>query len=444
MKRLLFPVLKKWKDDSSRKPLLLRGARQVGKTWIARELGKQFPNFIEINFELYPEAKKIFQDDLDPHRIIRDLSLLTGKQIDPGEALLFLDEIQEEPKVLQSLRYFFEILPEQHVIAAGSLIDFELEKIGMPVGRVVSVYLHPLSFIEFLSARNEFLLVKTILNHDGHDRLGEPIHNKLLNLLGEYMAVGGMPEVVAKWCDSEDLQACIDIHYSILDSWRQDFNKYAKKYQSKYVEHLFNVIPSFLSRVFKFDRVPGNYRKRELQPALDLLEKAGLVQKITHSAGQGLPLAAQAKPDLFKLIFLDVALAQSILGLERAPWILDAKNNLLNKGAINEAFVGQELLAYSAPQKMPRLYFWQRQARSSSAEVDYLVQQENQVIPVEVKSTSPGQMKSLRIFQGDHASSPYGVRFSALNYAIDDNLRSYPLYAVAGFNLDHPGGINFN
>jgi len=431
MKRYILNKLENWKDAPSRKPMLLRGARQVGKTWIARELGKQFDDFIEINFELYPEAKKIFDFDLDPKRISRDLSLLFGKRFTPETSLIFFDEIQEEPKAIQALRYFYEMLPEQHIIAAGSLLDFELEKIGMPVGRVSSIYVHPMSFFEFLVANEEFLLIEMIAKHDTLTMVSDPIHNKLLRLLGDYMAIGGMPEAVAHWINEHDPHACASIHRAIIDAYRQDFNKYAKKYQIKYVNLLFDTIPAFLGKIFKFNNVPGANRKRDLLPSLELLIKAGLAHKIIHTAAQGIPLGAQAKPDIFKLVFLDIALAQTILGLDASSWIIDPEATFANKGEITEAFVGQEMLACSAYDQKPQLYFWKRQARASSAEIDYVMQQNQQVIPIEIKSASPGRLKSLRLFLHEHPNSPYGVRFSTLNYAADDKLRSIPLYAVA-------------
>ncbi len=431
MRRLVFPKLQRWIENPGRKPILLRGARQVGKTWIARELGKLFPDFIEVNFELYPEAGKIFHRDLDPNRIVRDLSLLLGRRIEAGRSLLFFDEIQEEPRAVQALRYFYEMMPEQHVIAAGSLLDFELEKTGLPVGRVTSVYIHPMSFLEFLAARNESLLMELILEQEVTTPVSDPIHSKLLHLLGEYMAVGGMPEAVARWCSTRDQQACTEVLHTVADTYRQDFNKYARKYQIKYVALLFDVIPAQMGRGFRFHRVPGNYRRRELQPALELLLKAGLVHRIVHSAGQGVPLGALAKPDVYKLIFVDIALAQAILGLDAASWLLDPVTSFINKGEITEAFVGQEILAYSPCYREPRLFFWQRQARGSHAEIDYLLQRDHQVIPVEVKSGAPGRLKSLRLFLDEHKNSPYGIRFSTLNYAIDEQLLSLPLYAVA-------------
>ncbi|HHL72266.1 MAG TPA: ATP-binding protein [Bacteroidetes bacterium] len=430
MKRLIFSHLQNWKSDPARKPILLRGARQVGKTWIAREIGKQFDAYVEINFELNPDAKKIFHFDLDPFRICRDFSLLYGQRIVPGQTLLFFDEIQEEPKALQALRYFYEMIPEQHVLAAGSLLDFEIEKIGLPVGRVASLYMHPMSFLEFLSACGETLLLEMLAEHDGTTPVSEPVHRKLLRLLGEYMAVGGMPEVVQRWCATKKLGDCAAIHRTICDAYRQDFNKYAKKHQLQHLALLFDVIPSLSGRQFKFSQIPGEFKKRDLQPSLELLVKAGLVNKVLHSAGQGIPLGAQARPELFKPIFLDVALAQSILSLQATSWLLEPEASFVNKGEITEAFVGQELLAYSPADQRPQLYFWRRQARSSSAEVDYLLQKDQHVIPIEVKSSTPGRLRSLRLFLEEHRNSPYGVRLSALNFSVDEQLRSLPLYAI--------------
>jgi predicted AAA+ superfamily ATPase len=181
---------------------LLRGARQFGKTYIVRQLGNLFNDFVELNFELVPEAGKIFERDLLPDRVTRDLSLFIGEKIEPGKTLLFFDEIQEAPKAIQALRYFYELMPQLHVISAGSLIDFELEKIGMPVGRVASIYMYPLSFLEFLIAKKESLLIEMILEHHHKTRLNEAVHEKMLHLLGEYFSVGGMPEAVQCWIDT--------------------------------------------------------------------------------------------------------------------------------------------------------------------------------------------------------------------------------------------------
>lgn len=431
MKRIVFQELKRWKESPQRKPILLRGARQVGKTYIVRELGKNFPNFVEINFELLPDASKIFDRDLLPDRIIRDLSLFLGKKIEPGQTLLFFDEIQESPKAIQSMRYFYELLPQQHVISAGSLLDFELEKIGLPVGRVASIYMFPMSFLEFLAAKNEPLLIEMILEHDIETKVSEVVHTKILHLLGEYFAIGGMPEAVQCWLDTQDPNKCGAIHRTIIDSFRQDFNKYATKFQMKYLELLFNSIPALLGQKFKFSHIPGEYRKRDLLPSLDLLIKAGVAHKIVHSSGTGIPLGATANREKFKALFLDIALVQTILGLETASWLLDPELNLINKGAFTEAFVGQELLAYSPFDVKAQLYYWHREAKASNAEIDYLIQKQNQIIPIEAKSGAAGKLKSLKIFLEDHPNSTHGIRFSSMNFETANAIQNFPLYAIA-------------
>ena len=431
MKRTILWELKKWKKEKYRKPLLIRGARQVGKTFIVRELGKDFEDYVEINFELTPMARKVFEMDLDPRRIIRDLSLFPGKKISPGRTLLFLDEIQEAPDAIKALRYFYELLPELHVVAAGSLLEFQLENIGLPVGRVDSIYMYPLSFMEFLKARNEDLLLETLMSHHTKEKISDAAHGKLLILLGEYMTVGGMPEAAACFVESSDLKKCFKIHRSIIDTYRQDFNKYAKKYQLKYVELLFNSIPALLGKKFKYSHIPGEYRARELRPSLELLDKADILHRITHSSGQGIPLAAAEKPETLKLLFLDIALSQTILGVDLGSWILEPESNFINKGPLTEAFVGQELLAYSIPDQEARLFYWHRESPSSNAEVDYLLQQGDTIFPVEVKSGPTGSIKSLRIFLESHNRSPHGIRFSLGNFSIDNDIHNYPLYAVA-------------
>jgi predicted AAA+ superfamily ATPase len=255
----------------------------------------------------------------------------------------------------------------------------------------------------------------------------------------------GARQVGKTWIETSDFQECTAIHRAIVDTYRQDFSKYAQKFQVKYVSLLFDFIPSKAGQQFKFMQVPGEYRKRDLAPALELLVKAGVVHQVVHSAGTGIPLGAQANPEIFKLIFLDIALAQTILGVEATSWILEPEANFINKGEMTEAFVGQEMLAYLSMDQKAQLYYWSRQTKSSSAEVDYLIQCNHDIIPVEVKSGSPGTLKSLRLFLEQHKTSKYGIRVSALNYARDQNLHSFPLYAVAKvmrfkMNMRQPGG----
>lgn len=432
MKRLVFQDLIHWRNSSTRRPLVLRGARQVGKTHIVRQLGQTFQHYLEVNFEKNPDLAKIFEHDLDPQRIARELSLATNSPIEPGTTLLFLDEIQEAPKVLIALRYFYEEMPELHVIGAGSLIDFAIDRVGIPVGRVSFFYMYPLSFIEYLCARDFYSLALEIINHPPAKTLNEALHDKVLRLLGEYMAIGGMPNVVYQWVNQQNVALCTDILQNIKNAYEQDFGKYAKRNEVKYVDLLFKQIPTFICQHFKYSNLTTTFRKRELQPALQLLEKAGIVHQVVHSRAGGIPLGAEADWNKFKLITLDVGLNQAILGLELKDWFIDPSSTFINKGTLSENLIGQELLAYSNPTDKQQLYYWHREERASNAEVDYIILQNGNVIPIEVKSGHGAGLQSLRLFLQSHSASPYGIRFSTHNYSIFDHIHSYPLYAVAG------------
>jgi predicted AAA+ superfamily ATPase len=429
MKRTVDYFLLEWKTRQGRKPLLLRGARQVGKTHAVRELGKTFSNFIEINLELNAGARAIVEKDLDPHRIVQQLSELVQKKITPGSTLLFFDEIQQVPKAVIALRYFYELMPELHVIAAGSLLDFAIEQVGVPVGRISSLYMYPLSFFEFLLALGNHKWAKAILNHNVDTPMSGPVHEKLLQTLGVYLAIGGMPEAVNAWVNTRVSWESKKVHTDLLYAYQQDFGKYAKKHQIKYLDLLFQKAINQVSNKFVYSRV-GEYKKRELEPALELLEKAGLLYRVTRSAGQGIPLGAQADLDDFKIIFLDVGLCQALLKFDIAPWFIEPEHMFINKGELVEAFVGQEILAYSDPIAKESLFYWHRENRSSQAEVDFLVQINNNIVPIEVKAGASKRIKSMQLFFDSHVNSSYGLRFSTDNYGVYQKIRSYPLYAV--------------
>ncbi|MES2273607.1 MAG: ATP-binding protein [Chlamydiota bacterium] len=428
MKRLIDLHLKSWKNSEKRKPLLLKGARQVGKTHAVRQLGKQFGAFVELNFELLPEAKAIFEKDLMPERIIREVGLLAKEEISPGKTLLFFDEVQAAPQVIQALRYFYERMPDLHVIAAGSLLDFAIEKVGIPVGRVNTLYVYPLSFMEFLAAIGESQYIQPVLEGEV---FSEALHSRLLGFVQQYLAIGGMPEVVSAWAFSKEAAKSLDVQKELVETYTQDFPKYAKKHQIPYVEILFRQIPHLIGESFKYSAVHGEFKKRELAPCLDLLRRANVVHQITHSSGNGIPLGAEANLDQFKLIFLDVGLSQAILGLNMAEWFLNLEKTLVNRGKVVEAFVGQELLCYAAPKWKTELYFWKREAKGSLAEVDYLCDRKGTVIPIEVKSGHGSTLRSLHQFLETHPQSTEGIRFWAKNYSLFEAVESLPLYAVA-------------
>ncbi|MCB1116000.1 MAG: ATP-binding protein [Chlamydiia bacterium] len=431
MKRLIDWHLKKWKNHPSRKPLLIRGARQVGKTHAIRKFGKEFKNLIEVNFELTPGAMQIFEKDLDPKRIIQQLSLQAKEDIIPGKTLLFFDEVQAAPQVLTALRYFYEKMPELHVIAAGSLLDFAIEQVGLPVGRVASLYMYPLSFMEFLSASGYHRFIPIIMNQTDKEEIGAPFHGELLDLLGQYFAIGGMPEAVVEWIKTNDPKASFEVHHQIIESYQMDFNKYAKKHQIKYLEQLFSQIPYLIGEQFQYKNIHGDYRKRELAPCMDLMSMAGVIHRIYHTAGQGLPLGAQINLEWFKVIFLDIAIAQAVLGVDLAEWFLKPGAAFVNKGMIAEAFVGQELLCYAQSFKKPRLFFWRRAEKNSRAEVDYIYEHEREVLPIEVKSGPGGKLRSLHLFLEKHPEVLFGLRFSTLDHSVQERIVSKPLYAVA-------------
>lgn len=430
MKRLIDHYLHAWKHSSERMPLLIRGARQVGKTYAVRELGKTFDSFVEINFEVSKSAGALFEKDLFPEALIQALSLYTGAQIVPGKTLLFIDEIQRVPRALTALRYFHEMMPNLHVIAAGSLVDFAVEQVGLPVGRIQPVYMYPLSFLEFLAALKESLVIKEIITHEVDKPLIEPVHEKILGLVGQYLALGGMPKIVQCWVNTKNALSCSHLHASLIDTYRQDFGEYGKERQLKYLEELFERAPYQLGKKFKFSEI-GEYRKRELEPALQLLETAGVLRKVISTAAQGIPLGAQADPNDFKILFLDVGLTQSILNYDLTQWFLNPEAEFVNKRFLVESFVGQELLAYADPYRKQTLFYWHRETRTSQAEVDYVIQERDRVVPIEVKSSLGTRLKSLHSFLESHEAADYGIRFSAHNYSRFENIHSYPLYAVA-------------
>lgn len=372
------------------------------------------------------EFTELFKADLDPKRIIRDLSILVNLPIEPGKTLLFFDEVQQVPSAITALRYFYENIPELHVIAAGSLIDFAIEKVGIPVGRVSTMYLFPMTYVEFLGAIGESKLVEVLLDLP----VSEPIHNKLIRYLGEYCAIGGMPEAVKLWVEEQNHEACFHVHQTLVDNYQQDFQKYAKKSQIKYVETLFRQIPSSIGKRFKYSAIHGEYRKRELAPALELLATAGIVHMVHHTSGQGLPFGAQINREKFKILFLDIALSQAILGIHPKDYLVYPKKALVNYGSMTKAFVGQELVPYHDPSHKLDLYYWLREVRNSSAEVDYLIKLGDDIVPVEVKTGSAAHLKSLQYFFNQHENSSYGICFSVSNYQKRERMIACPLYAL--------------
>lgn len=426
MKRLIDQELIDWKKSNGRKSLILRGARQVGKTFSVRKLGMTYADFYEINFEKRLELHSIFEKNLDPLRILRDLSVDRGKSIIPGETLLFFDEIQACPQAIISLRYFYEEMHDLHIIAAGSLLEFAIEQIGLPVGRVQTLTVFPMSFAEFLSAKDQTLLLQAICEQVP---LSKPAQDNAIRFLSEYFVVGGLPEIVANWVSEEKPLEVKDKLSTIVNTYRQDFEKYAKKSQLKYLNLLLQHIPLQIGKKFKFQGI-GDYRKRELVPCLELMEKANIVHRIYHASGQGLPLGAQADLERYKVILFDIAVTQQFLGLDLKGWLLKPKEEFVNQGELVESFVGQEMLAYGSANVPHPLFYWQRESRGSEAEIDYLSTINGEIIPIEVKAGKISTLKSLHSFLSSHPKSPYGIKISLAERNQFEKIVSVPLYAA--------------
>lgn len=428
LKRDLWHYLTKWKNDTRKKPILLRGARQVGKSWLARELGKEFENFVEINFEKKPELCAFFQGNIDPPKIIKDISNYFGEKISLGKTLLFLDEIQECPRAILALRYFYEDLPQLHVLSAGSLLEFELRKISVPVGRVHFIYMYPLSFSEYLAAAGKHNL-REMLMENRLEPIAEPIHNQLTREIRNYTILGGMPEVVADFLEFGELERCKDLQTGLLETYRNDFHKYARKHQVKYLQKVFDSVPLQLGNKFKYSHVSNDIKSRELGDALELLEMAGIVYKVYHSSSNGIPLKAESNLKKFKVLFFDVGLAQRLLRADHRPLLLNPDISQVKNGAVAELLAGIELVVYQSFKEKAELYYWHKESKSSNAEVDYVTAIGNRIIPVEVKSGSSGSMKSLRTFI-DTKGSDYAVKISGFNFSLFENVRTVPFYGI--------------
>ena len=433
MKRDLYEVLCRWKQDANRRPLLVRGARQVGKTYLVDEFGRrEFISLITLNFEKNPEYKDIF-NSLEPTDILERIVLFTGKRIEPGKTLLFLDEVQDCAPAIMALRYFYEEMPSLHVIAAGSLVEFTLESenFRMPVGRIQYIYLFPMSFGEFIEASGKKELRNYICDHRKLPKLPESLHAKLNEYIRKYFILGGMPAVVQEYCATGDMISCQRIQRAIVDTYQDDFGKYSRKLKHRYLDKIYNAVPKMVGRKFVYAHVDNTIKSRELKAALELLEKAGVAQKIKRTSGVGLPLEAGVKGAFFKVLFLDVGLLHAVNGIYLDT--IQAKDfTALFKGAVAEQFVGQELLAYQNPYTRPLLYYWAREAKNSNAELDYLIQKEGEAIPIEVKSGSTGRLKSMHMFMEKYRVRQ-GMKISQAPYDSENQIISLPLYSLEGF-----------
>jgi uncharacterized protein len=409
--RKIEPDLLNWKTKRGRKPLIFRGARQTGKTTLIRKLGQQFDNFVELNLEK-DAARKIFSEIKDIREVVKSIEGISNQRVIPGETLLFLDEIQNSVPAIKLLRYFYEEIPDLHVVAAGSLLEVRMKSEGwsFPVGRVEFLYLYPLTFDEFLSVTNEQILLQALLECRIEKPLPSPLHDKALNLLSDYMLVGGMPEAVNEYLTSGSFVAVASCHEALAASFKEDFAKYSKGAEAEHLKLVWDRIPFEVGKRIQYSKLAGSQaRSRDLSKAFDILHEAMLVERIFPTTQTAPPLVKKPKAAP-KAIFLDIGLCISTLRLTRDQ-IHEQLIDPFYRGGIFETFVGQELLALDCRHRND-LFFWIREEKGTSSELDFLAPINKNLAPLEVKSGSHGSLKSLHQFLS-RSSYETGVRLSS-------------------------------
>lgn len=403
MKRKILKDLSEWLKNKHRKPLVLRGARQVGKTWLVRELArKEKIPLIEVNLEKNPEYADLFREK-SPEKVLISLEKIIAKRIDRNNSLLFLDEIQKSPWILSHLRWFYEDLPELPVIVTGSLLDFSLKNhtFSMPVGRITYLFLEPMSFKEFLEAQNEELLVEFIENYTIQDKIPELLHKKIMDIFKTYIITGGMPAIVKEWMESRSPVAITRLQQDLLNTFSDDFNKYSGKVPADRLRKMMISIPLFFGQKLKYSNIDKTEKSNALKHALNLLCMARVCHKVINTKARGIPLGAQEDERTFKVIFLDTGLASGILGLVLKNEKIIPELLLINKGGIAEQVVGQ-ILRSSFPGFIdPKLHYYVRDVKGSESEIDYIIQLHTEIIPIEVKSGATGSLKSLHQFMAE-------------------------------------------
>lgn len=425
MERSIYSSLKKWKESPTRKPLILQGARQVGKTYILKEFGaREYSEVVYINCDDNNDMQNMFVD-YDVDRIIRSLSAISGISIKPSTTLLILDEIQEVERGLASLKYFCEKAPEYHVAVAGSLLGITLhEGTSFPVGKVDMLYMYPMDFEEFLLAMGKEQLVELLRNNSWAALT--PLRGMLTELLRQYYFVGGMPEAVKAYVERGDIWEVHSIHSKIIDAYRNDMSKHAPKQQVQRINMVWNSIPSQLARdnkKFIYGALRKGARANDFEIAIQWLVDSGLVHKVHRISKPVVPLKFYEDMASFKLFLLDCGLLGALS--ETPPEQILIGDNVFEeyKGAFTENYVLQQL------KSLPRTFVYYYSNDNSTLEIDFVVQHEAHVIPIEVKAEENLRAKSLRQFVTDN-SGLHGVRFSMSDYREQDWLTNVPLWAV--------------
>lgn len=417
-----------WKDKKERLPLILKGARQVGKTWILQEFGKEcFEDVLYINFENTSNISDLFDGNIEPKRIIEYLSAIHHKKIEPEKTLIIFDEIQELPRAITSLKYFAEQAPEYAICCAGSLLGVFLhDEVSFPVGKVDFLELQPLDFEEFLIANNEEELVKIIRKND-MEKLPEIIADRLKDYLKKYFVIGGMPRAVKTWLNEKDFEKVEDIQKGILEAYVRDFSKHTDNNTATKIEYVWKSIPSQLAkenRKFVYGVVKDGARAREYENAINWLENSGLVRIVNRvKCGDKQPLKAYEDLKSFKIYLLDIGLLRVLCELDYET-IID-KDSIYNEfnGLLTEQFVLQELKNIN---KINTIFYW---TNDFTSEIDFVFSYKNLIIPVKAKAGINVRSQSLKIFMNEY-NTKLAIRYSLLNLTLDNNKLNIPLYSI--------------
>ncbi len=430
-----------WKKSGKRKPVLLRGTRQVGKTRTVRNLGGQFDYFLEINFESDKSIHALFERNISVVEIIENLSAIFNITVKPGKTLLFFDEIQACTPALQSLRFFYEQMPGLHVIAAGSLLEFAISEISsFGVGRIRSMFMYPLSFNEFLKAIGEEKLIVIKRNAGPSRPLLQPVHEKLSAYLVKYLLLGGMPEVVSVYVQTKDFVECRRAMDDLMISFYDDFARYKKRVPASRIREVFDAVIMQATKKFVYARTHSQANHKQIKEALQLLIFAGLVIPVTHTSANGIPLGAEINPRKQKMLIFDTGIFLRLLNLDIREIILSREFSVINKGNMAEMLVGLEWIKYHSPYQKTELYYWHRESKNSNAEIDYLFTKDGVIVPVEIKAGTKGAMRSMYIFMNEK-NLDYGIRMSMENFSSYGKIDVNPLYAVDRLSLNLKSGI---
>jgi uncharacterized protein len=429
MKRNIEKKLLEWKQNPNRKPLVIRGARQVGKTYSINEFGKlHYPNFIRIDFERDFNARRIFDGDLEPNKLFDRICIEKGVSGTLQNTLVFFDEVQVCPRALLSLRYFHEDVSGANIIAAGSQLEFALGEVSFPVGRVEFLWMYPMTFSEFLDAAHQNKLLEHLPDISMEEAVDAYIHEKLFQELKKYFFVGGMPEAVKAFCTTESFTEVRTIQSNLCNSYIDDFSKYNAKTDRFLLETVFRRLPLLAGNHLKYSNLADGVRTEKIRQVFLVLQKALISYMVPATNGKQ-PLAVSSNQRIFKTVFIDIGLMQYLCDVPISE-IMDSRDLTESyHGILAEQFVGQQLISSSFD--YPVLYFWNRLKPGSLAELDYLVSRNGMIVPIEVKSGSSGSLKSMHLFLETFPEVHKGYIFSQRNISEikEQRLKFVPLYS---------------